>query len=84
MLRGFTRFVSGGKHICLTVVFPSRASVSFDRFDRGLSDLKVFLQVEDELVQMSTSNQVLKVSFEGPTMYGGVSPTALKGATSCF
>ena len=60
-------------------------SEQFSRLTRpGLSNLKIFLRVDDELVQMSTLNYILEVSFEGPRMYGGVPPIVMKGTTSCF
>jgi len=33
---------------------------------------------------MSPPNYILEMSFEGPTLCCGVSPTVVKGATSCF
>jgi len=91
ILLDITRFytvTSGGKNIALR--WSSRpewcqeASISVDCFGRGLSNLRIFLQVEDELVQMSTLNYFLEVSFEGPAMHDGVSLTTMKGTASCF
>jgi len=60
-----------------TLLSDNLSSVIF-RQSTSISDLRIFLLVEDELFEVSKLNQVLEVPFESPAMQGGVLPTPIK------